>query len=205
MVQFSQFELLKLQPGFKRLVTTLFQHALLPAPPDPHCLFSAQPLLAESWNLQTAFPGRQEGPFLMTSYYASHLSPKCHLTGGMRRQHRPTLFQRESGDLKLQTPAIPESFAYVLQRTKTISLHKSLTKILPKPPRWHPLCSASFPCMSSKTASQGRTPGTVTFASLQEPRLEEHSASISVLVLGVAISGNVRPAHTTPLPIQKAD
>lgn len=54
------------------------------------------------------------------------------------------LYQRESMDLKLQRLVIPKSFACVLQRSKSVSKHKSLTKTLTKIPYWH-WRSTSFP------------------------------------------------------------
>ena len=48
------------------------------------------------------------------------MSLEWHTMLGMRCQHRPTPYTRESVDLKLQRLVIPKSFACVLQRTKSI-------------------------------------------------------------------------------------
>lgn len=45
-------------------------------------------------------------------------------------------YQRQSLDLKLQRMVRHRSFEWVLQRTRSISLHMSLTKALAKPPHW---------------------------------------------------------------------
>lgn len=58
--------------------------------------------------------------------------------------HAHILYQWEPVNLKLRRLAIPKSFAHVLQRTKRILLHKSLTETLTESLHWHSL-SARFP------------------------------------------------------------
>lgn len=66
------------------------------------------------------------------------MSLDWHAMLGIRCQHRLRFYtRRESVDLKLQRLVIPKSFTCVCQRTKSISLHKSMTKILTKSPYWH--------------------------------------------------------------------
>lgn len=141
--------------------------------------------------------GRQ---VLVASYYSSHLSPKCHLTGMpyliWDASTGPHFIPDRVCGFEVMETGDTQKFRMCSPKNQEYFTAKEPNNNTDKDPILAPAISELSMHESSETALQRRMPGTVTFTFLQEPCLEEHLAFIFFLVLDVAISGSVSPAHT---------